>query len=195
MGDLPSRWFDEGYASLAAGEWGRDEVIATNVALAWKGVPSLEALDSAFYGGSMRATGAYALAQRAVAELAALDRERGLTLFFRYWRDTRDFDLAVRRAFNLTQSQFEDHWRKLTRRRYGALAIFADLTIGAMILVVLLVPLHLSRRKRNRERLARMAANEAAAEEKERSEAIETLLRSVSPQVDAGDERRGLTES
>jgi hypothetical protein len=195
MGELPPRWFDEGYASLAAGEWGREEVIVTNLALAWRGVPSLEALDSAFQGGPARATGAYALAHRAVVELAALDQQRGLQLFFRYWRDERDLDVAIRRAFNITQSQFEERWRKLTRRRYGALAIFADLTIGAVILVVLLVPLHLARRKRDRERLARMAALEAAAEATERADAIETLLRSVGPQEEPRDERRGLTES
>ena len=195
MDGLPPRWFDEGYASYAAGEWGREEVIATNVALAWKGVPSLDALDSAFFGGAARASGAYALAHRAVAELAALDRERGLTLFFRYWRDARDIDIAIRRAFNLTQGQFEERWRRLTRRRYGALAIFADFTVSAVILVFLLVPLHLARRKRNKERLAQMSVIEAETEAKERADAIETLLKSVSPQVDSSDERRGLTES
>jgi hypothetical protein len=195
MGDVPSRWFDEGYASFAAGEWGREEVIATNVALAWKGVPSLEALDSAFYGGAARASGAYALAHRAVVELAALDRDRGLTLFFRYWRDSRDLDIALRKAFTLTQAQFEERWRRLTRRRYGALAIFADFTVAAVILVFLLVPLHLARRKRNKERLALMSAVEAETEAKERADAIETLLKSVSPQVDSSDGNRGLTES
>jgi hypothetical protein len=195
MGDIPPRWFDEGYASFAAGEWGREEVITTNVALAWKGVPSLAALDYAFYGGAARASGAYALAHRAVVELAALDRERGLTLFFRYWRDSRDFDVAVRRAFTLTQAQFEERWRRLTRRRYGALAIFADFTIASVILLFLLVPLYMSRRKRNKERLAVMSAVEAENEAKERADAIETLLKSVSPQVDSSDGKRGLTES
>ena len=195
MGDIPPRWFDEGYASFAAGEWGREEVITTNVALAWKGVPSLAALDSAFYGGAVRASGAYALAHRAVVELAALDRERGLTLFFRYWRDSRDFDIAVRRAFTLTQAQFEERWRRLTRRRYGALAIFADFTIASVILLFLLVPLYMSRRKRNKERLAVMSAVEAETEAKERADAIDTLLKSVSPQVDSSDGKRGLTES
>lgn len=195
MGDLPPRWFDEGYASVAAGEWSREEVIATNVALAWRGAPSLEALDSAFYGGAGRASGAYALAHRAVMELAALDQQRGLAFFFRYWRESRDLDAAIRQAFGMTQGQFDERWRRLTRRRYGALAIFADLTIGAVILVIVLVPLHIARRKRDRERLARMAAIEAEAEAKERADAIETLLKSVSPQVDQDDERRGLTES
>jgi hypothetical protein len=40
-----------------------------------------------------------------------------------------------------------------------------------------------------------MAETEAQTEAKERADAIETLLKSVSPQVDANDERRGLTES
>jgi hypothetical protein len=79
-------------------------------------------------------------------ELASLDPERGLTLFFRYWRDTRDLDIAIRRSFTLTQSQFEERFRRMTRRRYGALAIFADFTVAAVILVFLLVPLHLARR-------------------------------------------------
>ena len=158
-------------------------------------MPSLEALDEAFTGGSVRAAGAYALAQRAIVELAALDPERGLGLFFGYWRDSRSFDRAIRQAYNMTQSEFEERWRKLTRRRYGALAIFADLTIGAVILLLVLLPLHISRRRRDRERLARMAAVEAAAEAKERADAIETLLRSVGPQEDSRDEPRGLTES
>ena len=190
MGDLPPRWFDEGYASVAAGEWGREEVIATNLALAWRGFPSLDALDSAFYGGAARASAAYALAHRAVAELASLDRERGLSLFFPNWRRTGGFDRAIRESFGVTQGGFEETWRRSTRRRYGALAIFTDLTIGAIILLVLLFPLHLSRRKRNRERLARMAANESAAEAKERENAIEALLKSVGPQEDSGNDSR-----
>jgi hypothetical protein len=195
MDDLPPRWFDEGYASLAAGEWGREQVIVTNLALAWRGFPSLDALDSAFHGGGGRASGAYALSYRAVVELAALDPQRGLELFFRYWRDTRALDPAIRRAFNVTQAGFEERWRRNTRRRYGALSIFADFTIGALILLILIVPLQLSRRRRDRERLARMAAVEAASEAREQADAIEALLRSVGTQEDSTDERRGLTES
>lgn len=195
MGNIPPRWFDEGYASYAAGEWGREEIIVTNLALAWRGFPSLDALDSAFMGGPGRASGAYALAHRAVVELAALDPARGLSLFFRYWRNSSELDPAIREAFNITQSQFEERWRRNTRRRYGALAIFADFTMGALILVVVLLPLHMARRKRDRERLAKMAAAEAVAEAKERSDAIEALLKSVGPQEDSSDERRGLTES
>jgi hypothetical protein len=59
-----------------------------------------------------------------------------------------------------------------------------------MILVVLLLPLHFSRRRRNRERLARMAATESAAEALERETAIEALLKSVGPQEEPGSDPR-----
>jgi hypothetical protein len=190
MGALPPRWFDEGYASYVAGEWGREEVLATNLALAWRGVPSLEALDQAFEGGASQAAGAYALAQRAVVELAALDPERGLTLFFSYWRESGDLDPAIRRAFQLTQGDFEARWRQRTRRRYGALALFADLSVGAVVLVMVLVPLHIARKKRNRERLERLRVAESAAERMERESAVEALLRSVGPPAQRGDEQQ-----
>jgi hypothetical protein len=181
LGESPPRWFNEGYASFAAGEWGREEMLATNFSLLWRGVPSLEELERSFGGGAGQATGAYALAHRAVTELASLDRERGLTLFFRYWRDNGRMSTAIRRAFNMTEGEFEALWQQRTRRRYGALSLFADLTIAMTVLFVLLVPLYVSRRRRNRERLARMAAAEEKAEREERESAIEALLRSLAP--------------
>lgn len=181
LGNLPPRWFDEGYASLAAGEWGRDEVLATNVALALRGMPSLAGLDSAFQGGAARAGYAYALAYRAVAELAALDPARGLTLFFQYWRETGNMDRAIRRAFGITQDAFEQRWRSRTRRRYGALAVFADLTLAAFVLLVIVAPLYVARRRRNQRRLAAMEHAEADADRRARESAIEELLRSVAP--------------
>jgi hypothetical protein len=42
------------------------------------------------------AQAAYAFSYRAVSDLAARDTARGLTLFFRYWGETRSLDQAVR---------------------------------------------------------------------------------------------------
>ena len=36
LGSSVPRWFDEGYASYAAGEWGRDQVLATSFGLVWR---------------------------------------------------------------------------------------------------------------------------------------------------------------
>jgi hypothetical protein len=179
------RWFDEGYATYAAGEWGRDEVLATNFALVLRGLPTLESLDAMFTGGASRAQQGYALAHRAVAEMAGLDRERGLTLFFGYWRETRSMDMALRRAYGLTQAEFELRWRSATRRRYGALALFADVTLAALFLLLLVGPLWVMRRQRDRRRLAVLRAADEAQERRERESALASLLGEVSPQPPA----------
>ena len=181
MGDLPPRWFDEGYASYAAGEWGRDELLATNVALALGPLPSLAGLDSGFYHGSSTAEASYAFAYRAVAELAALDPERGLTLFFEHWRETGSLEQAVRLAYGITLPGFEQQWQTRTRRRYGALAAATDLTVASAIFVALLLPLWIFRRRRDRRRLAKMVAADVEAERRARESILEALLRGPDP--------------
>ena len=181
LDDLPPRWFDEGYASYAAGEWGREEVLATSLALLAGGVPQLDSLDSEFSWGAVRANAAYALAFRAVAELAALDPERGLALFFRYWRETGSLDRAMRRAYGITEDEFDRLFRDRTMRRYGALAIAANVYLGASLILVLVVPLYYARRRRQRRRLTALVAAEERAERAAQASAIEELLSSVPP--------------
>ncbi len=182
LGHMPPRWFDEGYASFAAREWGRDELLATNAALVLRGMPHLENLDQYFQGGESRAQQGYALAQRAVAEIAALDRERGLSLFFTHWRETQSFDLALRRAYGVTEPEMEALWRSNTRRRYGGLALFADVTVGALALLLLLGPAWIARRRRDRCRLAQMRLADAAQDARERQSALEALLSGIIPE-------------
>ncbi len=186
MGEIPPRWFDEGYASYAAGEWGRDDALATNLALVLRGVPPLDSLDRRFHAGIQGATSAYALAHRAVAELAALDPEGGLALFFRHWRETRSMERAVRGAYGITLTEYERMWQKRTRRRYGALALFADLAIVGAGVIAVLLPLHHSLRRRRRQRLALMREAEAAAERAERDRALEEIMLASPPSTPPG---------
>jgi hypothetical protein len=164
LGDRPPRWFDEGYASVAAREWRREDVLAANLALAVRGAPSLDQLEASFSGGSVAAQSAYALSYRAVMELAALDPERGLTLFFQYWQESPSLDVAVRRAFGITLAGFERDYQSRTRRRYGALALLADLSVVFVVMTILLMPFYMVRRARDRRRLAALLAADAAAE-------------------------------
>jgi hypothetical protein len=188
LGDLPPRWFDEGYASFAANEVGRDAILGAHLALLFRGMPSLDSLDEGFAGGSLRAEGTYALAYRAVAELAARDPERGLTLFFRYWKDSGRFDTAVRSAYGLTQPAFEEIWRKRTRRRYGGLALVADLSIASALTLFLVMPFYVIRRRRDRLRMAALVRADEEAERRDAATAIEALLRSIPwPLPSAGD--------
>jgi len=180
LGDLPPRWFDEGYASYAAGEWGRNDVLAASVGLALRGVPPLDSLDAEFYAGASRADAAYALSYRAVSEMASLDAQRGLALFLRYWKSTGSMDQALRMAYGLTEAAFEQRWQSDTRLHYGALALFANLTLAFGLVLVIVVPLYVVRRRRDRQRLAALRAEDEAAERAERAErerAIAELLR------------------
>ena len=182
LGDLPPRWFDEGYASWAAGEWSREQTLATNVALVLRGMPTLDELESSFHGGAGQADQAYALSYRAVAELAALDRARGLSLFFRYWKEDGRFDRAVRRAYGMTAAGFEQHWQARTRRAYGVLALVADFTIASAVLGTLLVPLWIMRRRRDRRRMAALVAADREAERRAREQsALDLLLGNEAP--------------
>ena len=175
LGNLPPRWFDEGYASFAAGEWGRQEVLATNIALALGGMPTLDELDESFAGGATAAQSAYALAYSAVAELARIDGTRGLHLFFTYWRETGRLEGAMRQAFGMTVADFEKRWRQRTRRQYGALALVSNVALAGLLLLFVLTPFYVARRRRDRRRLEKMREADAAAEQAE-ARAIDDLL-------------------
>jgi len=179
LGPGVPRWFDEGYASFAAGEWGREELFATSVGLVWRGLPTLAGLDSGFYSGAERAQRSYALAHRAVAELAGLDRERGLALLFGHWEREGTFERALRRAHGMSSEEFERYWRGRIRQQYGALALAADFTVLTLFLVVLLGPMWWQRRKRQLRRLERMREADRVQESRERESALAALLGEV----------------
>ena len=156
LGDLPPRWFDEGYATYAAKEWGREEILATNYALLFRRLPSLRELDARLTGGAGEARDGYALAYRAVAELAALDPDRGLAMLVQHWRETGRLDSAVRRAYGITLDGFEERWQQRTRLRYGVLALVGDLTVATLFSLAVMVPLVAARRRRDRSRMQRL---------------------------------------
>jgi hypothetical protein len=176
MGDLPPRWFDEGYASYAAREWRREDALAANLALAFRGTPSFDELDADLGAGATTAQNAYALAYRAVVELAAMDPDRGLAPFFENWKKEQSLDRAVRRTFGMTLDGFERYWQQRTRRRYGALALAGDLTVGGLLLSLVVFPLYLARRRRDRRRMAELRAADVAAELAARQSLLALLL-------------------
>ena len=86
-------------------------------------------------------------------------------------------DKAMRSTFGLTLAQFEQRWRDHTRRRYGALAVLSDVTAGGLIILVVVFPLYVARRHRDKRRLAAMVVADEIAERAARESAIEALLR------------------
>ena len=182
LGALTPRWFDEGYASFAAGEERTQGFLSTNAALVFRGMPSLAALDTML--ASPRTTdarAAYALSLRAVSDLAALDPVHGLAPFLDAWRERRSFDLAMRRAFALTSTDFERDWQRRTRWRFAFLAVAADSAIGTLALTVLLLPLYRTRRQKQRARLEEMRRREAITELTNRSVVLDALMHAIGP--------------
>jgi hypothetical protein len=177
LGDMPPRWFDEGYASYAAREWNRDDMLGANLALALRGTPRFDELDREFSGGTMTAQNAYALSYRAVSDLASLDTAHGLSRFFDAWRRQGSMDRAVRSTYGLTLSGFEQRWQQQTGRRYGALSLLGNVAFGGVLLLLVVFPLYTVRRQRDRKRLAALIAADEAAEQANRASIIEALLR------------------
>jgi hypothetical protein len=112
-------WFDEGYASWAAGEWNRLGVLDLNLAVVRGAVPDLRSLDGALRGSATTADAAYALAVSAVTELARRNPSGSLTPLLQRLESGEDFDAAVLATTGLTMSQFDTEWRRTTRRRYS----------------------------------------------------------------------------
>ena len=175
------RWFDEGYASLAAGEVGREDFLALQLALAARRGRTFAALDSGFFAGAGQAASTYALAARAVQELAAHQPARRLAQLLAKWRGGGTLEAAVRQAYGITLSGFEVRWAERMRRRFGALALATDLGLAGIVLLLLVGPLWWARWRRDRRRLANLLAADAAAEARARADAIEALLAAVPP--------------
>lgn len=191
LGDNIPRWFDEGYASYSAHELTRNDALAANLALALRGVPTLTELEQYFSQGATTARAGYALATNAVADMAQLDPEHGLSRLLAAWRETGSLDRALRRADGMTLDGFEVDWRKRARRRYGALALMEDLTLLGILFVVFALPLWVARRRRDRARMAALVAADAAADAAERESALAELL---GPWPPVGDREGGENE-
>jgi hypothetical protein len=147
------RWFDEGYAALAAAEWDQADVLRVNWIVLRGVVPTLAGLDRHIReGGAVEAEASYALATTAVRLLEHLGGERGLEPLITTLRDTPNFDAALRGTYQITLGQFEAMWRRDLRKRYGWLLIFSSVTLFWAFVSLLLMVLWARRRQRDRER-------------------------------------------
>lgn len=139
-------WFDEGYAVWAAGEFGRLDALALNLAVVRGRIPDLPALDRALRGSAGDADAAYALAATAVIELAGRNPSNSIEpLLTRLARGER-FDDAVLATTGLTPGRFEVAWRGSVRRRYGLVAWTAAGGLWVIVAVVVLIAARMRRR-------------------------------------------------
>ena len=150
-------WFDEGYASWAAGEWDRLGTLELNLTVVRGAIPTLTGLDGALRGSASSADAAYALAVSAVTELARRNPTGTLTPLLERLASGEDFDAAVLATTGLAMGRFEQEWQRAIRRRYtlGNWLIAG----GGWLIVALLVAVQV-RRRRRMDRVRRAALDE-----------------------------------
>jgi hypothetical protein len=148
------RWFDEGYATWASGEWDENAAWALRIAFLLRRAPPLDDLELGWPSDEASARVAYHLSATAVAYLHELGGERGFEALLRAWAEQGTLDAALRTTYGMTQGQFEHRWVRAVRRRYGWVLAFAQMTFFWMILAVVVVALWFVRRRRQREQLS-----------------------------------------
>jgi len=150
-------WLDEGYAAVAAGEWDRLDALRLNFQLARGRRLSLDEVDRALRGSRGDAAGAYGLATTAVLLLQRWGGDAGLERLFAHLAAGEGFDAALRVTYLLTEGDFEERWQRDVASRYGWLAGATAAAFAWGVLGVVLVALVLLRRRRDRDRRARLA--------------------------------------
>lgn len=144
-------WFDEGYAVIAAGEFGRMAQLGLNLTVARGRVPDLDGLSNGLRGDRSTAEASYALAGAAVSYLAGRTATRDLVPLISRLETGVPFDSAVTLTTGLNPGRFEEAWLRAAKRRYGWGLWFAS---GGMWLVLggLVVLAHFLRRRRDQPR-------------------------------------------
>ncbi len=141
-------WFDEGYASWAAGELNRLHALNINLAVLQGRIPNFDALDRALRGRATTAETAYGLAATAVIELARRTPDGELTSLFDRLETGESFDAAFRSSTGLTVDQYEVLWRRSVRQRYNLATWVAAGGLWTILGGVVLA-LHFYRRRRD----------------------------------------------
>lgn len=156
----PPRWFDEGYARWAAGEWNAEAAWKLRLAFAFGRAPPLDSLALDWPLRAQEAEVAYLLATTTVAYLVERGGERALAIFLARWREDGSLDRALRGTYGLTLSQFEEDWRREVKDDYGWAVFFSHSMVFWLFASLLLLMLFVVRRRRDRQRMDRLRETE-----------------------------------
>ncbi len=156
----PPRWFDEGYARIAAGEWDLEAAWQLRLAFATGRAPHLDSLALDWPRGEHDARIAYLLATTAVAFLLERGGEHALGVFLDRWKHAGSLDAALRRTYGLTLAQFEEDWRKDVRDDFGWTYFLAHSLVFWFFAGLLLLLIAARRARRDRARLDALRATE-----------------------------------
>ena len=147
-------WFDEGYATLAAGEWERLTALEVHLSVLVTGVPTLGDLDGQLRGAAPMADRAYGLAESAVTALAERIPGGDLAPLIDSLAHGVEFADAVHAVTGRELSRFESEWRQETRKRFRGVLWFVAGGWWALVGVLVFVAWVLRRRRDRPRRIA-----------------------------------------
>lgn len=159
-GSRVPRWFSEGYAVWAAGQLDPDAGWFLRLAFVTGRAPPLDSLILGWPAGAIDARVAYLLSASAVRWLHEQGGDRVFSIFLNEWRETSDFEGALRQVYGLNLGTLERDWSRSVRRRYGWLLFLAQTAVIWTIIGTLLLVLVIIRRRRDKARMARLVASE-----------------------------------
>jgi hypothetical protein len=113
------RWFAEGWAGWAAGEFGRVEALGLSLDVAAGPTPTLRDVDAGLAGVNGAPARAYALATTAVLTLARFQPDGRLEPLLGLLAAGTPFEEAVLRTTGRSLDRFDEAWGRDLRRRYG----------------------------------------------------------------------------
>ena len=149
-------WFDEGYATIAAGDWDRLGRLELHLSIVLGGVPSLGDLDGQLRAAAPMADRAYALAATAVTALRERIPGNDLAPLLAKLATGEEFSVAVHEVTGKELSRIEEEWQVETRHRFRGALWFAA---GGWWLIAAFVVIAAWGVRKRRERPRREALN------------------------------------
>jgi hypothetical protein len=154
------RWFNEGYATWAAGELDFSGEWQLRVAFATGSAPPLDSLELNWPRATQDAQIAYLLSASIVAYLVRASGQPALASFLERWRASQDMEAALAATYGISVDQLETHWLKDVRKRYGWFAVLTQSAVFMAAASMVLLILFAIRRRRDRRKLAVLRATE-----------------------------------
>ncbi len=154
----PPRWFDEGYARVAAGEWDLEAAWRLRIAFATGRAPHLDSLALDWPSREADARVAYLLAGTAVDYLFDRGGERAMRIFLERWKETGSLETAMRRTYGLAVGQFEEDWRSAVRKDFGWTYFLVHSAVFWSVAGGLILVLYIRRRRQQLRRLETLRA-------------------------------------
>jgi hypothetical protein len=154
------RWFNEGYSTWAAGQLDLEAGWLLRVAFLTNRAPPLDSLVIGWPDEAIDARVAYLLSASVIRFLHDRGGDFALRRFLERWASGVSMEQALFQTYGLTIGLLERDWTRDVRRRYGWLTFFAQGVVIWTILGILVLALFAIRRRRDRKRLARLAADE-----------------------------------